>query len=528
MLAPFVIMIVTSCTALRTRSRRFALWGVVVGGLVAAVGSSMVMNQNIAALLIGYLSITPLSAFFIFLASTGIVLVEILAFRYSELFPEFTFAMSFSFIGMFFIATAQSLLPIMAGLELMLISTVFMILVHGKRRAEAAVKLFLFGSLAIAVFAFALSLLFQFNPTTGLTTIAANSGYIAMLALALFIVALGFETAAFPFNLWIPDVYQGAPGFVTAALAGINKKMAFLALIEVLFFVFTKYAPVFTPAIEVLAILTMFFGNIIALKQNSLKRMFAYSSISQAGYILIGISAATSMGLTASLFYIFAHAFMIIGAFAIITFLESNGIGTVDECNSLYSRNAFIAVSFTIIMLSMAGIPGTVGFFGKFLLFSSAFSAQLPWLALAGIANSLISVYYYARVINAMFQQKREDDTHGPVCAAGRGLRACGDNNVRPLSAGPHKHGPAGRKLHTRIDLMLLAHFSRMNADFLAPYFCFIQRSASFTAARPKSLSGITTKSTPHFSFFEAFAFSITMKSTSAGLRFFVVKLPRR
>ncbi len=407
-LTPFAVMVITSCTAMRTKSRRFALWGAMIGALLAALGSTIVMSENISSVLFGYLAVNPLSAFFIFLASGGIILVDVLAFRYSELFPEFAFTLSLSFIGMFFIATAQSLLPIMVGLEMMVVSTTFMILVHGKRRAEAAVKLFIFGSLAIAVFAFALSLVFQFNPTLGLSQIAAGSGYVAMLALALFIVALGFETAIFPFNLWIPDVYQGAPGFVTAALAGINKKIAFLALIEVLFFVFARYSAVFTPALEVLAILTMFFGNILALKQNSLKRMFAYSSISQAGYILVGISAATAAGLTASLFYIFAHAFMIIGAFAIIMFLESNGIGTVDECNSLYSRNAFIAVSFTIIMLSMAGIPGTIGFFGKFLLFSSAFSAQLPWLAIAAIANSFISIYYYARVINAIFQQKRE------------------------------------------------------------------------------------------------------------------------
>jgi NADH-quinone oxidoreductase subunit N len=408
MLAPFVIMVVSGCAAIRTKSRRFALGGGILGALAGAAGASLVMQQNIAAILVGYLSVTPLSAFFIFLAATAVVLVEVLAFRYSERFPEFAFMISFSFIGMFLIATAQSLLPIMAGLELMLVSTVMMTLVHGKRRAEAAVKLFIFGSLAIAVFAFAVSLVFQFDPGLGLTAVAASSGYVALLALGLFLVALGFETAAFPFNLWIPDVYQGAPGFVTAALAGINKKIAFLALIEVLFFVFAGYSAAFAPALEVLAMLTMFFGNILALKQNSLKRMFAYSSISQAGYIMIGLSAATPMGLTASLFYIFAHSFMIIGAFAVITFLDDNGIGTVDECNSLYSRNAFIAISFTVIMLSMAGIPGTVGFFGKFMLFSSAFSAQLPWLALAGIANSLISIYYYARVINAMFQQKRE------------------------------------------------------------------------------------------------------------------------
>jgi len=112
--------------------------------------------------------------------------------------------------------------------------------------------------------------------------------------------------------------------------------------------------------------------------------------------------------LVAALTVIFSHSFMIIGAFAIIEFLESHGINTIDDCNSLYSRNAFIAISFTVIMLSMAGIPGLIGFFGKFMLFSSAVSAHLIWLAVAGIAASLISIYYYGRVINAIFQQKKE------------------------------------------------------------------------------------------------------------------------
>jgi NADH-quinone oxidoreductase subunit N len=407
-LLSFIIMIGSSFIAIRTKSRRFALWSAMVGVLAAAFGASLVMNLGVSVTLFGYLSVTPLSAFFIFLASLAIALVEILAFRYSELFPEFAFTLALSFVGMFFIATAQSLLPIMIGLELMTVSTTFMILVHGKRRAEAAVKLFIFGSLAIAVFAFATALVFHYDASLSLSEIAGGSGYMAMVALALFIVALGFETAIYPFNLWVPDVYQGAPAFVTAALAGINKKMAFLALIYVLFFVFAAYIPSIYRIIELLSIITMFFGNILALKQNSLKRMFAYSSISQAGYILIGIAAGTTAGLTASLFYIFAHSFMIIGAFAILGFLESHGINTVDDCNSLYSRNAFIAVSLTVIMLSMAGIPGLIGFFGKFMLFSSAISANLIWLALAGIVNSFISIYYYARVVNAMFQRKNE------------------------------------------------------------------------------------------------------------------------
>ncbi|MDE1865334.1 MAG: NADH-quinone oxidoreductase subunit N [Candidatus Micrarchaeota archaeon] len=407
-LLPFAVMILSSCVAIRSKSRRLALWGSLAGVLIAAFGATIVMDLGLSIPLLGYLTVTPLSAFFLFLASSGTALVEILAFRYSEQFQEFAFFMSLSFIGMFLIAAAQSLLPIIIGFELMTVSTAFMMLVHGRKRAEAAIKLFIFGSLAIAVFAFATALILQYNPSLSLSAIPQYLGYIAMVSLALFLVALGFETASFPFNLWIPDVYQGAPAFVTAALAGINKKIAFLALIEVLFFVFTAYFTSFYRIVEVLAIVTMLFGNILALKQKNLKRLFAYSSISQAGYILVGIAVGTHAGLTASLFYIFAHSFMIIGVFAIVGFLESHGINTVDDCNSLYSRNAFIAVSLTLIMLSMAGIPGLVGFFGKFILFTSAISAGMYWLAVIGVLNSFISIYYYARIVNASFQRKNE------------------------------------------------------------------------------------------------------------------------
>jgi NADH:ubiquinone oxidoreductase subunit 2 (subunit N) len=136
------------------------------------------------------------------------------------------------------------------------------------------------------------------------------------------------------------------------------------------------------------------------------KRMFAYSSIAQAGYIIIGIAAATEFSLEASIFYIIAHAFMIIGAFAIVMWLESKNIRTIDEYNGLSSRSKFAAVSLTILMLSMAGIPPLIGFTGKLLLFSSALSANLALLAVIGIINSFISIYYYAKVMNVMYSRK--------------------------------------------------------------------------------------------------------------------------
>jgi NADH:ubiquinone oxidoreductase subunit 2 (chain N) len=156
----------------------------------------------------------------------------------------------------------------------------------------------------------------------------------------------------------------------------------------------------------VLSIFTMFFGNLIALIQKSVKKMLAYSSISQAGYIFIGISAATKMGISGSIFYIIAHMLMIIGAFSIVFWLESNNIRTIEEYGGLKDRNLFAAVTLTILMLSMAGIPPLIGFAGKFILFSSAVYSNDVLLAVIGIINSFISIYYYAKVINQMFQKR--------------------------------------------------------------------------------------------------------------------------
>jgi NADH-quinone oxidoreductase subunit N len=315
-------------------------------------------------------------------------------------------------MGTIIVASATSIIEIFIGLELMAIATSFMILFEGKHRTEAAIKFFILSSLSIAVFSFALVLIFPFNAQLTLTPIAQNpniSGiYLIIFSMALFAAAFGFDAALFPFNLWIPDVYQGAPTYVTSMLAGINKKIAFVALMEVFLFVFIAYQSTFSMIFVVLAILTMFFGNLLALVQKNIKRMFAYSSIAQAGYILIGIAVTTQYGIEASIFYIIAHSFMIIGAFAIVLWLESKNIRTVDDYAALNSRNSFAAISLTLIMLSMAGIPPLIGFAGKFLLFSSALSANMLLLAILAIINSFISIYYYGRVINVMYLSKEQ------------------------------------------------------------------------------------------------------------------------
>jgi F420H2 dehydrogenase subunit N len=403
-------LIVGSIATLFTKSKKAAFSTNIALLVVIVIASTYLLISGYNVMMFNVLHIYAFSSLFIMFFAVTMALVHIISYANSNDYVDLSLLLALSFTSMFVIAASSSILGIFLGLELLAISTAFMILFEGKHRIEAAVKFFILSSISIATFAFALALLFPYNPQLTLTAASTSpniaGSFAIILSIIMFAAAFGFDTALFPFNFWIPDVYEGASTHITALLAGINKKVAFVALIEVFFLVFFAYRSTFSPIFTGLAILTMFFGNLIALSQKSVKRLFAYSSISQAGYILIGIAAATQYGLEASIFYIIAHAFMIIGAFSIVLWLESKNIKTIQDYTGLNSRNKFAAASLAIIMLSMAGIPPLIGFAGKFLLFSSAISANIVLLAVIGIINSFISIYYYARVINSMYSKK--------------------------------------------------------------------------------------------------------------------------
>jgi NADH-quinone oxidoreductase subunit N len=234
---------------------------------------------------------------------------------------------------------------------------------------------------------------------------AQNQGGLLNFAFVLFIASIGFEASVFPFNVLLPDVYEGSAAYATALLGGINKKVGLAALMQVLIFLFIGWS--FVPElVALLAVLAMFYGNIVALMQNNLKRLLAYSSISQVGYILIGIAVANQAGVAASMFQIFAHMFLFIGAMGIITWLERKGKGEISDLIGLYKENRVCALALSLFLLSLAGIPFTTGFMGKFLLFLSAVNAGLAWLALLGVVNSVISIFYYAKVLTAVYTDK--------------------------------------------------------------------------------------------------------------------------
>ncbi len=349
------------------------------------------------------LSSNPFSLFFIMLFTASMILLNLVAYARSKDYENFAMLGSFALVGMYLVASSVSLISIFLGLELMSIPSAFIVLLSRRGALEAATKLFIMASVAIAFLSFAIVLVY--GSANSLTLSGQQQSSVMYFALVLFVAALGFEASIFPFNVLLPDVYQGSAGYATAMLGGLNKKVGLVALMQVLILVFISFHLAFE-IVAALAVLTMFYGNIVALLQDNLKRMLAYSSISQAGYILIGIAVGNAAGLGGSAFQIFAHAFLFIGAMSIIAWLESRDRNEINDLIGLYRENRFAAVSLTIFMLSLVGLPFTTGFFGKFLIFLSAVNSGLAWLAFIGIINSVISVFYYAKVLTAMYTGK--------------------------------------------------------------------------------------------------------------------------
>ncbi|MCL4411270.1 NADH-quinone oxidoreductase subunit N [Candidatus Marsarchaeota archaeon] len=393
------------------RKSRFTLASMSVVLAAISIISAYLLSASVNTTLLEVLHVYPFSMLMLSFFSAALILILVLFYDDKAEFNALALLLSFSAVGIFIIAMANSLISILLASELVAVPTILMVALNGFHRTEAAAKLFLLSAISIAVMSFAIALIFPYDATFSLALASASlhisGNYLVLLSMALFIAAFAVEAAFFPFNLWVSDVYSGSPGYVTAFIAGINKKVAFVATLEVLFIVFAAYHSQISYIFEILAIFTMFFGNLVAMAQRNIKKMFAYSSISQAGYIAVGIAAVSALGITAVIFQIVAHAFMIIGAFAIVFWLEEKGIISLDDYRGLGSRNGLAAIALTLFMLSMAGVPPLMGFVGKFLLFSSAIYSGLLALALIGVLNSFLSIYYYGRLISYIYEDRR-------------------------------------------------------------------------------------------------------------------------
>jgi NADH-quinone oxidoreductase subunit N len=345
----------------------------------------------------------------------------------------------FAAAGMGILAGANELVTAFVGLEMSSIASY--VLVGFRRKAtqsnEASMKYFLLGSFATAFFLYGIAMVYGVTGTTRIDAIrdalaaelaATGPGShvpaLAILGLGLMFVGLGFKVVISPFQVYAPDVYEGAPTPVTALLASAPKAATFALMVRIFFVAFASASPVWFWVIWVSAALTMFIGNLGALMQSNIKRMLAYSSIAHAGYILVAFAAGTTLGAAAVLFYLAAYVLMKIGAFLIVTHLgqQEEKKLTIREYSGLAQTQPVIAGTFSLFLLSLLGLPATGGFLGKFLAFQAALDVREKWLVVLVIIaaiNSVIGAYYYLRVIITMyFQAPAVDYTPSRVAPA--------------------------------------------------------------------------------------------------------------
>ncbi|MFH0994986.1 MAG: NADH-quinone oxidoreductase subunit N [Pseudomonadota bacterium] len=362
----------------------------------------------------------------IFLLGSGLTIlisikyVENEGIQHGEYFALILFAT----LGMMVMASGTELMTLFMGIELMSIS-LYALAGYTRTRMisnESALKYFLLGSFATGFLLYGMALLYGAAGTTnlhGISVFLAKSHLqnpMPIIGMALLVIGFGFKIAAVPFHMWAPDVYQGAPSPITAFMSAGPKAAAFAAFVRVFVEALPTLQSEWVALIWIMAVLTMTVGNVIALVQDNIKRMLAYSSIAHAGYVLVAFLSAGEMGISSILYYMLAYTFMNIGAFAVISVLGGKGEEKVNiaDYNGLGYRHPVAAIAMSLFLFSLAGIPPTAGFMGKFYIFSAAIKEGYLGLAIIGVINSVISVYYYLRVTVAMYMKEPAESGVSP------------------------------------------------------------------------------------------------------------------
>ena len=329
-------------------------------------------------------------------------------------------------LGMFLMASSTNLLMIFISLETVSLTSYILagFLTHSPRSSEAAFKYITFGAVASGTMLFGLSLIFGMTGTGDLAEISTQlpavlaSGEVTALGLLIaitFILAgVGYKIASVPFHMWSPDVYEGAPIPITAFLSVASKAAGFALFLRFFYSGFSAQGLLDSVdwgiLLAIVSALTMTVGNLAALPQRNVKRLLAYSSIAHGGYLLMGGVLLTSEGLSAILFYLIVYLFMNLGAFYVVILVANDsGSEMIEGYRGLSSRSPLVAAAMMIFLVSLTGIPPFAGFFGKFFLFKAVIDEGLYWLAFVGLINSVISLYYYARIIKAMYFESAED-----------------------------------------------------------------------------------------------------------------------
>ncbi|MBS1552924.1 MAG: NADH-quinone oxidoreductase subunit N [Bacteroidetes bacterium] len=411
-----------------------------VSVMAAIITSFMYLNREMI-IFNKYLKITNSAVAFSVIILTGILITIIASKNYIEKeninFGEYYSLLMFAVLGMYLMIFANDILIIFIGLELM--SICFYVLAGflrlRQKSNESALKYFLLGAFMTGFILYGIALIYGITGTTNLSLIYTNqkifTNYVFIIGTGLFLIGFLFKIGVFPFQMWIPDVYEGAPTIVSGMLSTAGKIAAVGTILPIILsFNILNFRIIFSVA----AVATMMYGNIIALAQTNIKRLLAYSSIASAGYIFVGFASMNEFALQGIAYYMIAYTFMQLGAFIVVSLLEKKDDGSreyknvdMDYYKGLGKRNPLLALFMTLFMFSLAGIPPFAGFWGKYYLFYAAIQSNLIWLSVIGILLSLIGVYYYLKIIVYMWFTDSSEELAGEQFSnMGLGITATG------------------------------------------------------------------------------------------------------
>ncbi len=457
-------MVLLMVSALMTRKPPPGTWaGATVAIALAAIGGAIPLWQEVTdpergpfSVVAGAVGIDGFSVFFTIIIAVAVMLAALFAdgfLRREGMDGAEPYALLLlSASGGLMMASANDLIVMFLGLEILSIAVYVLAAMHLRRAEsqEAGMKYFVLGAFSSAFFLYGIALVYGATGTTNLGRILAfdpvttesgalvvdrlDDGTPALLlaGFALLLVGFGFKIAAVPFHSWAPDVYQGSPSPVVTFMASGVKAAGFAGLLRVFVIAFEGYAPDWQPYVYVLAVATLLVGSVLAVVQTDIKRMLAYSSINHAGWVLLGVQAASDQGVSGALFYLAAYTFMVAGSFGVVTVVgrgadDRHGL---DAYRGLARSRPLLALVFTVFLLAQAGVPLTSGFFAKFYVLSAAVEARSYWLAIVAMVSAVIAAFLYLRIIVAMYMSDEEEATVAALAPSAAATSSAGGAGI--------------------------------------------------------------------------------------------------
>jgi len=442
------IILVVAATALvavdlvsRRRANNATLAGIaVIGLLLSALAVYFNLNGQSPRPVLGMLAVDGFASFLMITVLLGMVLVVLYSIEYLKPYAEhrsefYAFLLAVS-LAILIAVSANDLLMVYLGMEFVSITSYILVgfLRKDKRSNEAAIKYFLYGAVASAVMLYGFSMLYGITGSTNLSaiadaltgqTLAGGMRWLSFTSVVLMIVGFGFKTSLVPFHQWAPDTYEGAPSPITGFLSTASKVAGFALMVRVLLVALPRFALDWLTVLAGVSMITMTLGNLVALRQGNIKRLLAYSSIAQAGYILMGLvcipqeqfhllalQAFTFNGINGILLYLFGYVFTNLGLFAVVIAIENQtGKTEIKEYAGLVQRSPWLAALLLIFLLSLTGIPPTLGFWGKYFVFGAAVQVRFFVLLIVAVINSAIAAGYYLNIVRYAFFMPAEDES---------------------------------------------------------------------------------------------------------------------